>query len=240
VIGALLNALGILFGGLYGLAARPPVAARPQAFFKSWLGALTVFFGLRLMFESVHGTLPACLKQLLLGGCAVVLGNWLGRLLRLQTWSNRAGRHAAALLAAAQKQPPGLPATGFYAATLLFCLEPLGFLGAAADGLQSYFYLLLLKGVMDGLAMLEFVKIFRWPVALTALPVFVVFNGLTQMVHLGAKPWLVAHGLDGQVGIAAGLITCAVSLVIFEVRRVELANYLPALVVAPLLALGWK
>jgi len=42
------------------------------------------------------------------------------------------------------------------------------------------------------------------------------------------------------VGIAAGLITCAVSLVIFEVRRVELANYLPALVVAPLLALGWK
>jgi uncharacterized membrane protein YqgA involved in biofilm formation len=46
--------------------------------------------------------------------------------------------------------------------------------------------------------------------------------------------------LDGQVGIAAGLITCAVSLVIFEVRRVELANYLPALVVAPLLALGWK
>ena len=33
----------------------------------------------------------------------------------------------------------------------------------------------------------------------------------------------------------AGFIVCAMALVIFEVRRVELANYLPALAVAPLL-----
>ena len=34
----------------------------------------------------------------------------------------------------------------------------------------------------------------------------------------------------------AGLVACAVALVIFEVRKVELANYLPSLVIAPLLA----
>jgi uncharacterized membrane protein YqgA involved in biofilm formation len=32
-----------------------------------------------------------------------------------------------------------------------------------------------------------------------------------------------------------GLIACAVALVIFEVRRVELANFLPSLAIAPLL-----
>jgi len=236
VIGAFLNALGILAGALFGLARRQPLTARTQAFFKSALGACTVFYGLRLVLESVQGEFLACGKQIAIACLAVVLGYWLGRLLRLQTWSNQMGRHAAMLLAAAQKAPPAPPAAGFVAATVLFCAAPLGLLGAVADGLKDYCYLLLLKGVMDGLAMASFVKMFRWPVALAALPVFFFFNGLSWMVRLGLQPWLLAHGLAGSVGIAAGLVTCTVALVIWEVRRVELANYLPALAVAPLLA----
>lgn len=236
MIGAFLNALGILAGALFGLARRQPVTARTQAFFKSALGAFTVFYGLRLVYESVHGSFFACWQQITVAFLAVVLGYWLGRLLRLQTWSNRVGHHAAMLLAAAQKNPPGPPAAGFAAATVLFCAAPLGFLGAVADGLQDYFYLLLLKAVMDGLAMVSFVILFRWPVALAAVPVFFFFNGLAWVVRLGLQPWLLAHGLAGSVGIAAGLVTCTVALVILEVRRVELANYLPALAVAPLLA----
>jgi len=236
VIGPLLNALGILIGALFGLALRKPVTVRAQKFFRSALGAFTVFYGMRLIYESVHGTFGACLKQLSIGVLAVVIGYWVGRLLKLQVLSNRIGHRAATLLAAAQKSPPGSATAGFMAATALFCAAPLGILGAVADGLQNYYYLLLLKAVMDGLAMLSFVKIFRWPVALSALPVFCYLNGIALLSRLGGQLWLEHSGLAGYTGIAAGLITCSVVLVIFEVRRVELANYLPALVVAPLLA----
>jgi uncharacterized membrane protein YqgA involved in biofilm formation len=236
VPGAFLNAIGILFGALFGLAMRKPLTARAQAFFKSALGAFTVFYGLRLVYVSAHGTVLACLKEILISVLAVFLGYWLGRLLRLQTFSNRVGHHAATLLAAAQKNPPGPSGAGFMAATLLFCAAPLGVLGAVADGLESYFYLLLLKAVMDGLAMMTFVKLYRWPVALAALPVFFFFNGLSLMVRYGAQPWLDEQYLTGSVGIATGLVACTVALVILEVRRVELANYLPALAIAPLLA----
>ena len=236
MIGAFLNALGILLGALFGLAMRKPLTAQTQAFFKTALGAFTVFWGLQLVYLNVHGTVLACVKQILIGILAVFLGYWLGKLLRLQTASNRIGHHAAILLAAAQKTPPGPPAAGFVAATILFCAAPLGILGAVADGLQSYFYLLLLKAVMDGLAMASFVKIFRWPVALSALPVFFFFNGIALVTRLEFRPWLDAQGLAGSIGVANGLIVCSVALVIFEIRRVELANYLPALAVAPLLA----
>jgi uncharacterized membrane protein YqgA involved in biofilm formation len=236
VIGAFLNALGILLGALFGLAVHAPLAARTQNFFKSALGAFTVFYGLRLIYENVHGTFSMCCKQLFLAALAVVLGYWLGKLLRLQKMSNRVGHQAALLLAAAQKNPPGNPAAGFAAATILFCAAPLGILGAVADGLENYFYLLLVKAVMDGLAMMSFVKMFRWPAALAALPVFLFLNGLSLAVQLGAQPWLDAHVLTHSVGLAAGIVTGIVALVIFEVRRVELANYLPALAVAPLLA----
>ena len=38
------------------------------------------------------------------------------------------------------------------------------------------------------------------------------------------------------VNAAAGLVISATTLVVLQVRRVELANYLPALAVAPVLA----
>ena len=83
--------------------------------------------------------------------------------------------------------------------------------------------------------MTTFVKMFRWPVALSAIPVFLFLNGLALAVQLGVLPWLAALGLVNCVNLAAGFITCSVALVIFEVRRVEMANFLPGLVVAPLL-----
>jgi len=235
VIGPFLNGFGILIGALFGLTQRQPVTRRTQEFFKSALGAFTVFYGLRLIYESVHGTFGERLKQFFIGALAVALGNWLGKRLRLQKVSNRIGQRAAMLLAGSQKPPPGPAVDGFVAATILFCAAPLGILGAVSDGLAHYFYLLLVKAVMDGLAMMSFVKMFRWPVALSAIPVFLFLNGLALAVELGAKPGLTALGVANYVNLAAGFITCSVALVILEVRRVEMANYLPGLALAPVL-----
>ena len=237
MIGAFLNALGILLGGLFGLVVRAPLSARVQHFFKLAIGVGTVFFGLKLVVENLHGSFTDGLKQLFLTALAVVLGYWLGKLLQLQKISNRVGHYAAQLLAAAQKNPPGKPGDGFLAGTILFCAAPLGILGAVTDGLGNYFQLLLVKAVMDGLAMVSFVKLFRWPAALAAVPVFLFLNGLTVAVHSLALPWLEAHALTASVNLAAGLLACVVAIVIFEIRRVELNSYLPAIFIAPWLKL---
>ena len=121
------------------------------------------------------------------------------------------------------------------ATTILFCAAPLGIVGAVTDGLADYFLPLALKAVMDGLAMTSFVKLFRWPVALAAVPVFAFLNLLALAIRLGVKPWLELPALLASVNAAAALIVCATALVVLGVRRVELANYLPALAVAPLL-----
>lgn len=236
MIGAFLNALGILAGALFGFTQPRPLSARVQHFFKAALGAFAVLLGLYLIWLSISGTFLAGAKQLFLAALALVLGNWLGKLLRLQKISNRVGRYAANLLAAAQKNPPGKPTDGLVAATILFCAAPLGIIGAVTDGLSYFFYLLLLKAVMDGLAMVSFVKIFRWPVALTAIPVLVFLNAITFATHFFAAPFLDSHHWTDSVNAAAGLIVCAMALVIFEIRRVELANFLPALILAPILA----
>jgi uncharacterized membrane protein YqgA involved in biofilm formation len=235
-IGAFLNAIGILIGALFGLAQRKPISVRAQLFFRNALGAATIFFGLRLVWLNVNGTFLSCSKQIFLALLALVLGNLLGKLLALQKISNRFGRFAGNLIASAQKNPPHKMADGFKACAILFCAAPLGILGAVTDGLSGDFYLLAVKAVMDGLAMTSFVKIFGWFSALSAFPVFIFLGAITFAVQFCAKPLLDSHNLIYSVNAAAGFIACAVALVIFEVRKVELANYLPSLAIAPLLA----
>jgi uncharacterized membrane protein YqgA involved in biofilm formation len=139
-------------------------------------------------------------------------------------------------MASAEHNPARKMADGFCACTILFWAAPLGLIGAVVDGLAGYFYLLAVKAVMDGLAMTSFVKMFRWPAALSALPVFAFLGGITLACQAYVRPLLDQHQLIDSVNAAAGLCACAVVLVIFEVRKVQLANYLPALAVAPLLA----
>ncbi len=235
MIGALLNALGILLGGLYGLATRNPVSASTQNFFKMSLGCFSIFLGMRLAYVNSPDTFIASMRQLFISSVAVLLGYWIGKILHLQQLSNRMGRHAGRLIDSAQKNPPGTAAAGFTAATILFCAAPLGILGAVADGTSDFFPMLGLKAVMDGMAMTTFVKLFRWPTALSAIPVFLFLYGITVAVHFWVLPWLDAHSLTHSVNTTDGFLACVIALVIFEVRRVELANYLPALIVAPLL-----
>jgi len=244
VTGAFINALGILIGGLAGLAMLKPLSLRSQIFLRFALGAGTVFFGLQLVWLSLPGTFLPGLKQIGVAVLATIVGFWIGRLLRLQHGSNRLGRYAGRLITDAQSSPSRKKIDGLLACSILFCAAPLGALGALADGLPptdspyGYCYLLAIKGVMDGMAMTGFMKIFGWPAALSAFPVFALFSGITLACRLGT-PWLAAHGLVGPIDTVAGFIAEAIALMIFEVRRVEMANFLPGLAVAPLLAWWW-
>jgi uncharacterized membrane protein YqgA involved in biofilm formation len=64
VIGTYLNAAGIVAGGLVGLAKKKPLSAGNQLFFKTALGGLAVFFGLRLTWVSINGSVRQILIQL--------------------------------------------------------------------------------------------------------------------------------------------------------------------------------
>jgi len=234
VTGPFLNALGILLGSLFGLARRDPLTARTQQAFQSGLAAFTAFCGLYLVWLNVDGGPLRVLKQLFIALLAVVLGNLLGKALSLQKISNHFGHHAAKLLAAPQNNQPAKPADGFIAVSILFCAAPLGIIGAVTEGLGGYYLPLVVKALMDGLAMTSFVKLFRWPVALAALPVLIFQNGIAHGVHAFVLPWLTAPEWVQSINTVAGLNICAATLVIMGIRRVELASYLPSLAVAPL------
>ena len=169
---------------------------------------------------------------------SAIFGFWIGKLFRLQKLSNYLGRLSGSAIAAAQRNPSLKSSDAFNACAILFCAAPLGIIGAVTDGLSGYFYFLAVKAAMDALAMLGFIRIFNWPAAMSALPVLVFFSAVSLSVELCVKPYLGPAALDSIQG-TAGLVACLITVVIFEVRRVELANFLPALAIAPLLTKLW-
>ena len=233
-IGTVLNAAGIVVGGVLGLAARKPLSPENQTFFKVVLGAGTVYFGLRLAWLNVGGTFGQMLKQVLIVLLALVLGRFIGRLLRLQKTSNRLGQFARERMERATPANPHRWSDGFNTCALLYCAAPLALLGAVQDGLSGYYQPLVIKALMDGLATMAFVAAFGWGAALSALPVL-VYQGTITLLLRSVEPFLRQQGLADSIDAVGGLLVFCVALVILELKKIELADYLPSLAIAPLL-----
>jgi uncharacterized membrane protein YqgA involved in biofilm formation len=249
MIGTSLNVAGIVLGGLAGLLRRKSLSVATESYFKVALAAFTVFYGLRLVWLSFEGPLLKFLKDLVILVLALMLGRLTGRLLHFQRTSNRLGRYARDRLAAVKPGNPPQPADGFKVCAALFCAAPLGLLGAVQDGLSSgrypvqltnslpqfYFYPLAIKAVIDGLATMGFVSVFGWSSMLAALPVLVLQGSIALVCMYCLGPVLNQHGLLQSVYAVGGILVTSVALVMLGLKRIELADYLPSLLFAPLL-----
>ena len=242
MIGTLLNVTGILAGGIAGLIRSKPLSRAQEASFKVVLAAFIVFYGLRLTWISLNGSLYAICKQLLIVVLALILGKFAGRALRLQEFSNRLGQQARARLAAVRPEDPERAATGFKTCAALFCAAPLGILGAVQEGLSTppYFYALGAKAVIDGLATMGFAPLFGRSVLLSAIPVLAFQGSITLLCGRFLQPLLTPHHLVDPVNAVGGLLVFCVALVMLELKKVELTAYLPSLVFAPLITWVWS
>jgi uncharacterized membrane protein YqgA involved in biofilm formation len=236
VLGTILNVAAIVAGGIAGLIIKKQPSAATQSFFKVALGLATVICGLRLTLLSMGGSFGHILKELGIVLLSLMLGNLTGKLLHLQKSSNRIGQFTRNRMAAATPGNPGQFSDGFIVCALLFCAAPLGILGSIHNGLPpDYFWPLAIKAVMDGLATMSFAAMFGWGVIFSAVPVLIFQGTITLICAHSLAPFLQSHGLLDSVNATGGLLIFCVALLIFEVRKVPVTDYLPSLIFAPLL-----
>jgi uncharacterized protein len=235
VIGTILNAAAILLGGLVGLSTRAQPSPASQAVWKVLLGLFAIYVGLSATWQALHGPFLNLLKELGVVLVAMILGNLTGKLLRLQKAFNRLGRHARELMSArAPGDPPDFNCA-FVACVILYCVSPIAILGALQDGLAGNWKTLAVKAVMDGLASLAFVRMMGWGVLVVVIPL-VAWLGTITLVAQRIAPWLAQHALLDPMLATSGMLVFSIALVILDLKKIELADYLPSLIYAPLLA----
>jgi uncharacterized membrane protein YqgA involved in biofilm formation len=71
---------------------------------------------------------------------------------------------------------------------------------------------------------------------IAALPVLVFQGTITLACAQYLRPFLETHSLVDPVNATGGLLVCTVALVILQLKKIELADYLPSLAFAPMIA----
>lgn len=124
---------------------------------------------------------------------------------------------------------------GFVSASLIFAIGPLAILGSISDGMGTGIDQLVLKSTLDGFTSIAFAASLGWGVALSCLPVGIYQFFWTAIgLFLGAilAPYQIA-----AMTTVGGVLLIGISLRLLRIREIAVANLLPALAIAPLLAL---
>jgi hypothetical protein len=124
---------------------------------------------------------------------------------------------------------------GFVSASLLFVIGPLAILGSISDGMAQGIDLLILKSTLDFFAAMAFATSLGWGVAVSALPVG-IYQGAWTVIGLAAGEVLASYQVDAMT-IVGGVMLICIAFRLLNIKNVAVGNLLPALAIAPILAL---
>jgi uncharacterized membrane protein YqgA involved in biofilm formation len=234
VIGTIINVCAIAVGGTVGLLVSKGISPKVEYRLKLILGIVTLYVGMKTTWSAINGPFGSVVKQIVIVMAALVVGNIIGKVLRLQKGLNRLGEYAKDLFSKHNPENPKRFGEGFVTCTILFCVGPMAIMGSLEDGLTGNVQTLAVKSVMDGLATLAFVKTFGIGPIFAAIPVL-AYQGTITLGAEALKPLLVDHLLLDSISATGGLLILCISVVILDIQKVPLADYLPSLIVAPVL-----
>lgn len=245
-VGTILNAIGIIAGGIVGVSLRRQLTAPTQVALKGILGILVIYVGLKTTWTSLGGGFLPVVKQVTIVILALTFGRLTGRLLHLQGGLNHLGRYAkdrfTRAVSGTASSGDSRWSEGFVTCTILYCVGPMAILGSIQDGLDGRWQTLGAKALMDGLATMAFVGTFGWGAIAAVIPVVAYQGSITFAARLLAPFFLDPANapLLNAMNATGGLLVFTIALVILELKKIDLSDYLPSLAWAPLITWLWK
>jgi uncharacterized membrane protein YqgA involved in biofilm formation len=224
MMGTLINVGAVLAGTAVGVAVGSRLPAGLQQRVLAGLGLVTAVIGVDLALEWRETSALYVLGAILLGGL-------IGETLAIEQRLARLGDRLQARVT--REGNVSTVSEAFFTASLLFCVGPLTVVGSFEDGLRGNIEPLATKSLLDGFASIALASTLGIGVAFAAVTVLVVQGALT----LGAG--LFADVLRGEalaaMTSAGGVLIIGISLKLLELKDVKVGNFLPALLLAPLL-----
>jgi len=225
--GTLFNMLTVLIGGTLGFVVGDRLPERFTTMLFSALGLFTIVIGL-------HDALGAKNSLIVLGG--LLIGGTFGELLQIEGQLDRIGNWLQQRLRRKNDaNARSSIAEGFVTASLLFCVGPLTILGSIANGLNGDNRDLIIKGILDGFAGLALAATLGWGVLLSLGTIGIVQGGLSLSASVAAPALNSNPAIIPELVATGGFLLIGVGLRVLKIKDLHPGNFLPALIVTPLL-----
>ncbi|HEX2906582.1 MAG TPA: DUF554 domain-containing protein [Phototrophicaceae bacterium] len=232
--GTILNMLTVAIGSALGLLIGGKLPQKIQESVVTGLGLVTVFVGFSNAGKTGNVIIPLL---------SIALGVILGELLNLEKALTALAGWLQTRFApkTGDAETPAADAartrfiTGFVTASLVFCIGPLTFVGSIQDGmgLPVGFQQLAIKSVLDAFSSMAFAASFGIGVTFSILTILILQGGLALAGSVLGN--FMSTPMINEMTAVGGLMLIGLGLVLLDIKRPRMANFLPALVIAPLL-----
>ena len=233
--GTTLNIVAIIIGSVIGILIGKKLSEKFRRLITDILGCVTAISAADALSSYWDASLTQALPQ---GGAILVvvfslligaaIGSWLKIEESLEVFGVK-------LKSKFDKKEESNFVEGFVSASLVFAIGPLAILGSISDGMGTGIDQLVLKSTLDGFTSIAFAASLGWGVALSSLPV-----GIYQFIWTAIGISLGAILADYQIAAmtaVGGVLLIGISLRLLRIKDVAVANLLPAIALAPLIAL---
>lgn len=221
MLGVLVNTLAVIAGSTCGLLFKKAIPQKLSSGVMTALALCTLYIG-------VDGMLNGANVLLII--IAMVLGAVVGYLLNIDGGISRLGQWVENRFARASS---GTVAQGFVTASLLFCVGAMTVVGSLNAGISGDNTLLYTKSLLDLISSTMLAVSLGVGVLFAAAFVF-VFQGALVLLAQVLQPVLSEGAVNAMV-CAGSLMILALGLNLLGATKIKVANFLPALVFAPLL-----
>ena len=233
-LGTLINIAAILVGSSLGVLLGTRITKKSQKLITDILGLITMLAAasalLPLWSTEFKSSLPNG-APLLVILAAMLVGGLIGSAFKLE---KRLDSFGDALRKKFKASSESRFVEGFVSASLLFVIGPLAILGSISDGMSTGIDQLLLKSSLDFFAGMAFASTLGWGVAASAIPV-AIYQGFWSVIGFFLGNVLSQYQIDAMT-ICGGLLLVGISLRLLDIKKIPVANLLPALIFAPLFA----
>ncbi|TRZ56336.1 MAG: DUF554 domain-containing protein [Streptomycetaceae bacterium] len=235
-IGTLINVVGIISGASIGVVIGNRMGVKTRTLLTDVLGLVALLGAASALIpmwsEGFSTAFPKGWALLVILG-SLLIGGLIGSALDLESRLDSFGQNLRRRFRASEESRF---VEGFVSASLLFAIGPLAILGSISDGMSSGIDQLLLKSTLDFFAAMAFGSSLGWGVAVSALAVG-IYQGFWTIAGFFLGQILSTYQIDAMT-VVGGVMLITIGMKLLNIKNVAVGNLLPALAVAPLLALA--
>ena len=224
MIGVLVNTATVIIGSLVGLLFKKSISRRFTDAIMLGIGLCTIYIG-------ISGTLEG--ENTLILILSIVLGAVIGTGLDIDKRINDLGDWIGRRFKKAEADSVSV-AEGFVTASLLFCIGAMTIVGSLNAGLTGDNEMLFTKSLLD-LISSAILSVSLFIIFIFSSSFVFAFQGSIVLLAQSLQPILTDSAI-GEITCAGSLLIVALGLNLIGVTKIKVANYLPAIVVAPLLS----
>ncbi|OOC37549.1 membrane protein [Thermosipho melanesiensis] len=210
----IVNAIAIVIGSFVGIFAKKGIPENAQKILFYAVGLSTMGLSISMILKS---------NNFLILLSSLAIGGIIGELLNIEGKLKKLG----------DSIKEGDFSTGFVTSSLLFLVGPLTIIGSITAGITKDGSLIYMKSLLDGISSIVLSSVYGLGVLLSAFSVLVV-QGLF-VLFASKLSFLTSPQYLNDLIATGGIMILGLGLKILDIKDTKVGNFLPALLIAPLL-----